>query len=305
MQPDGTMKTSRTASCCSWSSSPGSTERHEDAGLVGPHPHREQPQRVVPLDELRADDAGVRPEGLLDELANRGGLERHVVVEEAEEPRALDELQRLVRGRSEPRVGVEPADVGPGKPGGDRCGHVPVAPRVDDEHREVRVVLSGERGQQLVEPCAGIVGNQHGDDRRRRLRLGLHNGPRLAAGLVRTGAHGGVEDPCAIDHKRLQLLCNVGSVASTSPQPRGGAMPISTPTFETLTKPAKDAFYVTVGLGAVAYEQLKSNQGELRSWFETQVADGKAQFETQASQIETRCRRAARVPAVEAARAGR
>jgi hypothetical protein len=65
-------------------------------------------------------------------------------------------------------------------------------------------------------------------------------------------------------------------------------MPTSTPTFETFTKPAKDAFYVTVGLGVVAYEQLKSNQGELRSWFETQVADGKAQFETQASQIETR-----------------
>ena len=82
-------------------------------------------------------------------------------------------------------------------------------------------------------------------------------------------------------------------------------MPTSTPTFETFTKPAKDAFYVTVGLGAVAYEQLKSNQGELRSWFETQVADGKAQFETQASQIEDARRGAARVPAVEAARAGR
>ena len=102
----------------------GLTERNQDAGLVGPHPDREQPQRVVPFDELRADDAGVRPEGLLDELADRGGLERHVVVEEAEEPRAFDELQRLVRGRSEPRVGVEPADVGPGKPGGDRCSHV-------------------------------------------------------------------------------------------------------------------------------------------------------------------------------------
>ena len=80
--------------------------------MSAPIPTDEQPPRVVPLDELRADDAGVRPEGLLDELANRGGLERHVVVEEAEEPRALDELQRLVRGRAEPRVGVEPADVG-------------------------------------------------------------------------------------------------------------------------------------------------------------------------------------------------
>ena len=65
-------------------------------------------------------------------------------------------------------------------------------------------------------------------------------------------------------------------------------MPTSTPTLETLTKPAKDAFYVTVGLGVMAFEQLKSNQSELCSWFETQVADGKAQLETQASQIEER-----------------
>ncbi len=45
---------------------------------------------------------------------------------------------------------------------------------------------------------------------------------------------------------------------------------------------------MTVGLGALAYEQLTSNQGELRTWFETQVADGKAQFDTQATQIEAR-----------------
>jgi hypothetical protein len=65
-------------------------------------------------------------------------------------------------------------------------------------------------------------------------------------------------------------------------------MPTSTPTLETFTKPAKDAFYMTVGLGVMAYEQLRSNQSELCSWFETQVADGKAQFETQAGQIEER-----------------
>ncbi len=65
-------------------------------------------------------------------------------------------------------------------------------------------------------------------------------------------------------------------------------MPTSTPTFETFTKPAKDAFFLTVGLGVMAYEQVKSNHSELWSWVETQVADGKAQFETQATQIEAR-----------------
>ena len=61
-----------------------------------------------------------------------------------------------------------------------------------------------------------------------------------------------------------------------------------TPSFEAVVKPAKDAFYVAVGIGVKAYEQLKSNQGELCGWFESQVADGKAQFETQATQIEER-----------------
>ena len=60
------------------------------------------------------------------------------------------------------------------------------------------------------------------------------------------------------------------------------------PSFETIVKPAKDVFYVTVGLGVMAFEQIKSNQAELRSWFENQVADGRAQFETQATQIEER-----------------
>jgi len=64
--------------------------------------------------------------------------------------------------------------------------------------------------------------------------------------------------------------------------------PTSGPTLETFTKPAKDAFYVSVGLGVMAFEQLKSNRSELCNWFESQVADGKAQFETQASQIEER-----------------
>ena len=61
-----------------------------------------------------------------------------------------------------------------------------------------------------------------------------------------------------------------------------------TPSFEAVVKPAKEVFYVTVGLGVKAYEQLKSTQGELCGWFENQVADGKAQFETQATQIEER-----------------
>ena len=60
------------------------------------------------------------------------------------------------------------------------------------------------------------------------------------------------------------------------------------PSFEVIVKPAKDVFYVTVGLGVMAFEQLRSSQADVWSWFENQVADGRAQFETQASQLEER-----------------
>src|SRR5262249_35987866 len=72
----------------------------------------------------------------------------------------------------------------------------------------------------------------------------------------------------------------------------GPDMPTATapqiPSFEAIVKPAKDVFYVTVGLGVMAFEQLKSSQADVWSWFESQVADGRAQFETQATQIEER-----------------
>ena len=209
MQPDGTMKTSRTASCCSWSSSPGSQSGTRTPALSAPIPtessrsgssHSTSFGPTMPAFDRKASSTSWR---------TVAGSSATSSWRKKKKPRAFDELQRLVRGRSEPRVGVEPADVGPGKPGGDRCSHVAFAARVDDEHREVRVVLSGERGQQLVEPCAGIVGNQHGDDRRRRLRLGLHNGPRLAAGRVRTGAHGGSEEGREPVCHRSQALATV------------------------------------------------------------------------------------------------
>ena len=62
----------------------------------------------------------------------------------------------------------------------------------------------------------------------------------------------------------------------------------TTPQFETFAKPVKDVFYVTVGLGVKGYEAFKSNQSDLCGWLESRAADGKAQFDTQASQIEER-----------------
>jgi len=65
-------------------------------------------------------------------------------------------------------------------------------------------------------------------------------------------------------------------------------MPTTTDAFEAIAKPAKDAFYLTVGLGAMAFEQVRSSQSELWAWFESQIADGKAQFESQSAHFEER-----------------
>ena len=195
---------------------PGLDQRHEHPGLVRTHAHGEQTEGVVPFDELRADDAGVRAEGLLDELADGRWLERDIVVEEAEEPRSLDEPQRLVGRRAEPGPLLEPAHICRGQMGGNGRGEVRISRRgVHDEDGQVRVVLGGQGGEQLVERGARVVGHQHSDDRRRRLRLGLHNGLRLAAEPSPARAL----QPCAVDHKCLQLFNSTGSVVSTSPQP--------------------------------------------------------------------------------------
>ena len=73
---------------------------------------------VVPGDELRPDEAGVRAVQLLDEQADGVGLEGDVVVAEAEEAAvALDESQHLVGRRAEAGVGAEVADEGVGQAG--------------------------------------------------------------------------------------------------------------------------------------------------------------------------------------------
>ena len=66
--------------------------------LVAAHPDVEEDGRVVPVDELGRDDAGVRTERLLDHLVHGVVVQRDVVVEEQVEGGTLDHAQHLVRG---------------------------------------------------------------------------------------------------------------------------------------------------------------------------------------------------------------
>ena len=73
------------------------------------------------------------------------GVEHDVVVAEEEEGGALDRVEGLVGGVGEAGPVVEPAHERPGQHGGDPRGEVVLRAAVDDEHREVVVVLLRQR----------------------------------------------------------------------------------------------------------------------------------------------------------------
>ena len=152
-------------------------DRRDCARLVHVEPHREEALGRVPLDELRADDPGVRPEGLFDEQAQGIGVRRHVAVQDGEVGGALDRAEHLVGGGGEARVLGEPAHVGTRQRRGHAGGGIGRAGRVDHEHRDAGVVLPTEAGQDLLEPRPRIGDHDDRHDRRRARRfsgVGVH-----------------------------------------------------------------------------------------------------------------------------------
>jgi hypothetical protein len=166
---------------------------HEGGGhaqAVGRQPDAEQPVAVVPGHELRADDAGVGAERLLDEVAHGVAVEGDVVVEEQQEVGALDRAEGLVGGRRVPRVRVQAADVGAGQARRDAGGQPVGAGRVDDEDGQVRVVLRRQPVEHVVEPGPGVAGDEDRDDRGGGLASGFHDRARVAGCPRRTGDTG-------------------------------------------------------------------------------------------------------------------
>ena len=117
---DGSTNTSRTASCCSWSYSPGLDDRVDLTEAVETESDVLEQSRFVPLGQLGADDAGVGAEQLGDERADGVGRRGDVVVAQQEEAVvALDEPEHLVDRRSETDVRGERAHE---RRRDDRCG---------------------------------------------------------------------------------------------------------------------------------------------------------------------------------------
>ncbi len=115
------------------------------AALVDDQPDVHQPLGIVPAHHLGRDHAGVGPEGLLDEQVDRVFVEGHVVVAEQVVVGPVDHGLHFVRGRAEPPIGLESPHVGRGEHGGDPGREVlPTTSGVEDEHRELGIVLRGE-----------------------------------------------------------------------------------------------------------------------------------------------------------------
>ena len=164
------------------------------AESVEPQPDVLEQPRVVPLDQLGPDDAGVGAVELLHQQQHPVGVERDVVVEETEEAAvAFDEAQHLVGGGAvaaidtqvtDERLGEEPLDaggqiaaVGVGRPG------------QQEQRVEVGVVLARQCREGLVEPRAGLVDDDDGHDGWRERGGGVHGGPRLSPPLSRFRHH--------------------------------------------------------------------------------------------------------------------
>src|SRR5262249_18031125 len=126
-------------------------------------PDLEQHVRLVGVDQLRADDARVRPERLLEQVPDRSGIELHVVVADQEKVRVPDHGQRLVRGASEPGTRHLPhGRLREDAP--DAVSGVVVGRGVDHEDGEARVVLAPERLQRRLEPRSRVPGDDDGGD---------------------------------------------------------------------------------------------------------------------------------------------
>ena len=269
MQPPGTRNTSRTASCCSWSSSPGSTSGAGTPVLSAARPTLEQTLAGRPTRRAWARRRRRWSGSASSTMARTAsGVERDVVVAEAVERRPLDDLEHLVGGGAEAGVAVEPPDVGRRQDRGDAAVGSSVLAGVDDEHRQGRVVLVAagrSASPRTTSPgswvtttatTGGACGRFGRDiERRRRRRRCLGHRPRSSEASGRQTC----QDPrmpyvTSVPARLLAIVCTCayGCKRPFDPPWRWPRCRRSAPR-ELLRRISpswrKDAFYVSIGLG--------------------------------------------------------
>ena len=152
------------------------------AEAVDAEPHVLQHRWVGPRDQLGADDARIRAVQLLHQQPNRSRVERHIVVQEAEEPVvAFHQAQHLVGCRSETGIALHGAHECVGNPLADAFGRVARIADHEEQVAQVAVVLLGQSIQHFFEPRTGLMHHHHGHYGRGERSGGFHEDPRLAA----------------------------------------------------------------------------------------------------------------------------
>ena len=232
----GATNTSRTASCCPWSISNGWTRSTTEPALStaiptctsrSGSPHSTTFGDTIPA--LERKDSSTRRWTV-------SGKQGHVVVAEEVVVGAVDHGPHLVGDRPVALGGLEAADVGGRQhrrhPGGQILG----AGVVEDQHRQLRIVLRSERGQRLLEPRTGIVGDDDGDHRRGQC---FHQAQRLPAAdrpggnpPVNRLSHGIPPDPARSACKCIPTRIHLYSIRSrhrTGSGPGGHRRPARPP----------------------------------------------------------------------------
>ena len=187
MQADGTTNTSRDRIVLLLVDLVGLGDRVDLAEPVEPESDVLEQRRPVPVDELRTDDAGVRPVELLDEETygardrarcrrdragrtrcrpRRAGAPRWPAGRSPDcLPRAMDERRPGLRDGCVRRTSAELVVGGVGE---------------HEQEAKVGVVLRGEGSDRLVEPGAGVVHDDDRDHRRGERLVGFHERARLS-----------------------------------------------------------------------------------------------------------------------------
>ena len=116
----------------------------DSATLVDRHADVQQPRRVVPTDQFRSHDAGVGPERLLHHDVHGVGVRGDVVVAEQQQRRAAHHREHFVGRGAEALVRRHHPHKRPRKHTCHARRGIHRARRVQDEDRQLRVVLRGE-----------------------------------------------------------------------------------------------------------------------------------------------------------------
>ena len=182
----------------------------------------------------------------------------HVVVAHEVEGRPVDDVEHVVGGRPEAGVGLDPAHEGPRRGSGHPGLHLVGAGGVDHQDRQVRVVLVGQGSDGLLEPVPGVVRDDDGHHSRGHRA----SDPASALGSSGLGLQGWA------NVLRWTLVHSFTS-ACNSLQERVTDRPVR-PTMARLqlddvTNAVKDAAYVSVGLGVIAFQRLQVRRNELEA----------------------------------------